>query len=210
MRREPLSLKPFVLVVSLPALFFLAAGAAVIFTSSYLLVNPTTLTKVLGAAVNYSIFGTQPPSEIKLGESFVPKEARTPMLKRFLASYNSPLAPYAEYMIKISDKYGLDWRLLPAIAGNESLFGRVVPYNSYNAWGWGVHSRGTLGFASWEEGIEKVAVGLKQNYLDQGLTTVDQIMQKYAPVSVANAYPWSDNIKFFMERLEQGKGYREE
>ncbi|GAI07781.1 unnamed protein product, partial [marine sediment metagenome] len=113
------------------------------------------------------------------------------MLRKFLESYRSPLAPYANYILEISEKYGLDWRLLTGISGNESLFGRVIPYESHNAWGWGIHSRGSLKFSSWEEGIEKVAQGLKKNYIDIGLTNIDLIMTKYAPVSVANGYPWS-------------------
>jgi len=144
-----------------------------------------------------------------MGESYVPKEARPLILGKFLESYHSPLAPYAGYILEVSEKYNLDWRLLTAIAGNESLFGRVVPHNSYNAWGWGVHSRGTVRFGSWEEGIERVARSLKEDFIDQGLVTLELMMSRYAPVSIQNDYPWADNVRFFMERLEEGKGYRE-
>ncbi len=209
MRREPLSAKPFVLLFSLPFVFFLASSTVIIFSSSYLLRHPLSLPRFFGTSTNYSSFGSQSPAAVVLGESYVSKEARPSLLRQFLESYNSPLAPYSDYILDVSDKYNLDWRLLTGIAGNESLFGRVVPYESYNAWGWGIHSRGTLRFSSWEEGIEKVARGLKENYIDQGLTTIDLIMTKYAPISVQNGYPWADNVRFFMERLEQGKGYRE-
>jgi len=209
MRREPLSAKLFVLFAGLPLIFLSASSAAVLFSANYLLRHPSTPPKLITTNTTYSIFGSQPPATIVLGESYVPKEARPLLLRKFLESYRSPLAPYADYILETSEKYGLDWRLLVGIAGNESLFGRVIPYESYNAWGWGIHSRGTLKFSSWEEGIDRVARGLKENYIDQGLTTIDLIMTKYAPVSVANGYPWADNVRFFMERLEQGKGYRE-
>lgn len=209
MKGEPLSAKSLVLLSSLPLLFLFAVSSALLFSAAYLTSHPLALPKLLRATTNYSIFGTQPPAPVVLGESYIPKEAKPLILRRFLESYHSPLAPYANYILEVSEKYNLDWRLLTGIAGNESLFGRVIPYNSYNAWGWGVHSRGTLKFGSWEEGIEKVAQGLKKNYIDKGLTTIDLIMTKYAPVSVANGYPWADNVRFFMERLEQGKGYRE-
>ena len=144
-----------------------------------------------------------------MGESVVPAEARLMILHDFLASYHSPLVPYASFILETSEKYGLDWRLLTAISGNESLFGRVTPPNCYNAWGWGIHSRGTLCFSNWEEGIETVAEGLKENYIDQGFVTVEQIMMKYAPVSVANGAGWNDSINFFMDRLERAHNYRQ-
>jgi hypothetical protein len=210
MKSEPLSVKSFALLLVLPIAFFVTSSGAILFSSGYLLRHPINIPKLLGVGENnYSAFGSQPPPAITLGVSYVPEEARPELLRHFLASYNSPLTPYADYILEISEKYGLDWRLLTGIAGNESLFGRVVPYESHNAWGWGIHSRGTLKFSSWEEGIEKVAKGIKENYVDKGLATIDLIMTKYAPVSVANGYPWADNVRFFMERLEQGKGYRE-
>jgi hypothetical protein len=217
MKSEPLSPKSFLrrcsgrglLLFSLPLIFFFASSGAVLFLTTYLLGHPISPAEILGIGANYSVFSTKPPASAILGESYVSKRARPELLRDFLESYRSPLAPYAEYIIEISENYNLDWRLLTGIAGNESLFGRVIPYNSYNAWGWGVHSKGTLRFGSWEEGIETVAKGLKENYIDKGLTTIDLIATRYAPVSIQNDYPWADNVRFFMERLEQGKGYRE-
>lgn len=209
MRIEPLSSKTLLLLFGLPLIFLFASSFALLFSSIYLLDHPLTLPKLLGAAANYSIFSTQPPTPAVMGESYVPEEARQLILRRFLESYHSPLVPYAGYILEVSEKYNLDWRLLTAIAGNESLFGRVVPHNSYNAWGWGVHSQGTVRFGSWEEGIERVTRSLKEDFIDQGLVTLELMMSRYAPVSVQNDYPWADNVRFFMERLEEGKGYRE-
>lgn len=209
MRTRPLSLRASVFLLGLPFVFFLTATGAIIFSSAYLLGHPISISKILGISTNYSIFGSQPPARAVLGETLVPEEARPLLMRHFLASYNSPLTPYVDYILAISEKYGLDWRLLVGIAGNESLFGRVTPYNCYNAWGWGIHSRGTLCFSSWEEGIEKVAKGIKEKYIDQGLTTIELIMTRYAPVSVANGYPWADKVKWFMICLERGQGNRE-
>lgn len=210
MRTRPLSPRACVFLLGLPFVFFLTATGAILFSSAYLLNHPIRVSKILGISTNYSIFSSQPPARAVLGETYIPKEARPLLMRKFLASYNSPLTTHTDHILEISDRYGLDWRLLVGIAGNESLFGRVIPYESYNAWGWGIHSRGTLKFKSWKEGIEKVAKGIKENYVDQGLTTIDLIMTKYAPVSVQNDHPWADKVRFFMERLEQGKGYREE
>ncbi len=65
--------------------------------------------------------------------------------------------------------------------------------------GWGVHSRGTLGFSGWEEAIETVARGLREDYLDQGLVTPEQMMTKYTPLSNGS---WAFGIRQFMGEME--------
>lgn len=208
MKTGPLSPNLLVFLL-LPFVFLFVTSCALLLSSGYLLAHPSAPPKLLDRTTNYALFSTQPPTPVMMGESYVSKEARPHLMRQFLESYRSPLAPYTDYILEVSEKHGLDWRLLVGIAGNESLFGRVVPPDSYNAWGWGVHSRGTVRFRSWEAGIERVAKSLKEDFIDQGLTTIELIMTKYAPVSVANGYPWADNVKWFMERLEEGKGYRE-
>ncbi|MEX2053925.1 MAG: hypothetical protein WD940_02940, partial [Patescibacteria group bacterium] len=196
------------ILLVLPLLFFLSSSLVVLFSTSTLLVASSADEPISPATAGSAIFTSPPPEGVALGESTIAREARPLILKRFLASYKSPLVPYADFILETSEKYGLDWRLLTAISGNESLFGRVTPPDCYNAWGWGIHSRGTLCFDNWEEGITAVAKGLKRNYIDQGLKTVDEIMLKYAPVSVANGTGWNENIKWFMDRLERAQNYR--
>jgi len=209
------SVRTATVLIALPLLFFASSSLGLLFSTSSLLVTSSAEETIRPTTTGPTIFGSIPPAGIVLGESAVPAEARLAILRSFLASYHSPLVPYAELILETSERYGLDWRLLTAIAGNESLFGRVMPVNPltggncYNAWGWGIHSRGTLCFSSWEEGIETVARGLKKDYLDQGLRTVEQIMLKYAPVSVANGSGWDNSINFFMERLERAQNYRQ-
>ncbi len=198
-----------VILFGLPLLFFASSSLLVLFSTSALLISSSADEFIAPPTAGPAIFGSIPPGGIVLGESVVPAEARLTILGDFLASYHSPLVPYASFILETSEKYGLDWRLLTAISGNESLFGRVTPPNCYNAWGWGIHSRGTLCFSNWEEGIEAVARGLRKNYLDQGLVTVEQIMTRYAPVSVANGAGWDNSINFFMERLERAEYYRQ-
>lgn len=197
------------ILLALPMLFFFSSSFLVLFSSSTLLIASSAEDHISPSTAGSAIFSSPPPEEIVLGESAVAKEARLLILKEFLESYHSPLVPYADLILKTSEKYELDWRLLTAISGNESLFGRVTPPDCYNAWGWGIHSRGTLCFADWPEGIEAVARGIKENYIDQGLKTVEEIMLKYAPVSVANGTGWNESINWFMERLEHAQNYRD-
>ena len=73
-------------------------------------------------------------AQIKKGEG-VKTDTRKLTLKSFLKKEQSPLANYTEKIIQESDKNNLDWRLIPAITGVESSFGKRIPYNSYNAYG---------------------------------------------------------------------------
>lgn len=120
-------------------------------------------------------------------------------LKRFLESYNSPLAEEASTFVVEADKHGLDWKLVAAIAGTESTFGKHIPPGSYNAWGWGIPtgSQSGIGFNDWEHGIATVTHGLKTRYVDRGAVTVEQMGRIYA------ASPrWAGNVRFFMGKIE--------
>ncbi|PIU02413.1 hypothetical protein COT66_00290 [Candidatus Shapirobacteria bacterium CG09_land_8_20_14_0_10_49_15] len=129
-------------------------------------------------------------------------DARPVIIQKYLEKYHSPLAPLAGLLVATSDQYGLDWRLLVAIAQQESNLGKKIPPDSYNAWGWGIHSRGTLKFASWEQAIETVAQGLKEKYLDQGYITPEEIMNKYTPLSDGS---WAAAVSQFFQELETGQ-----
>ena len=51
-----------------------------------------------------------------------PGDARSANLKAFLRKYNSDLYNHAEKIIEVSDKYGFDYRLLPAIACRNQIY----------------------------------------------------------------------------------------
>ena len=145
----------------------------------------------------YASLPAESPSvstEISIGD------ARVVIVENFLRSNNSPMTPYAEYIIDISDKYELDYRLIPAIAMKESGLGRLMPHDDCNnAWGYGIHSAGTLCFDSWEEGIEEVSKGLKENYYGIGLVTPEEIMSKWIPHSPGGL--WAVHVQQYMDRL---------
>ena len=120
-------------------------------------------------------------------------------LKSFFRKYNSPLFDYAEHIVKISDKYKFDYRLLPAIAMQESNLCKFTPDDSHNCWGWGIYGTTVTKFDSYDEGIEVVAKGLKDHYLDNGLVTATAIMEKYTPSSQGS---WARGVNTFLRMLE--------
>ena len=129
-------------------------------------------------------------------EKTIPQaDKRLTKLEKFLESYGSPLAEYAEVFIETADKYGLDWKLVPAITGVESTFGKQIPANSYNAYGW---ANGAFYFESWEQSIDIVSKALKEKYVDRGLDTPYKMGPVYAPPSKT----WAYKVIYFMNKLD--------
>lgn len=128
-------------------------------------------------------------------------DARPEIIRQFLARHKSPLESYADLLVATSDKYGLDFRLLVAIAMQESNLCKKIPDDSYNCWGFGIYGDKVHRFKNYEEGIERVAKTLRENYVNKGLVTPEQIMAKYAPPSVDKGGPWAQGIRKFFEEL---------
>lgn len=126
-------------------------------------------------------------------------DGRTKNLKQFFRKYNSDLYDHADYIVKVSDKYQFDYRLLPAIAMQESNLCRFIPENSYNCWGWGIYGTLVTRFSSYEEAIDTVALGIKTHYIDQGLVTASSIMRKYTPPSTGS---WAKGVNTVLGWLE--------
>lgn len=131
------------------------------------------------------------------------QDARAALVATFLERYRSPLEPYDYYgtlFVNLADKYNFDFRLLPAIAMQESNLCKSIPANSFNCLGFGIHERGTLEFESFEANFERAAKELKANYIDRGLTTPEDIMTKYTPSSdgswAASVNQWMTEIRY--------------
>lgn len=115
-------------------------------------------------------------------------------ITKVLQKYNSPITSSVDDFLKNCIEYELDCYLLPSIAGLESFFGRYTHPNSNNGFGWG---GGYIMFGSWSEGIRTVARGLRENYIDKGAITTDQIGPIYA-----QSPTWSPKVKFFQNQFE--------
>lgn len=146
------------------------------------------------------IYASLPNDFPKVDGSYSVADARPELIRNYLVRYNSPLVGLENYMVQKADEYGLDYRLIPAIAQQESNLCKIIPPETYNCWGWGIHSRGTLGFNSYEEAIDTVMKGLKEEYIDKGYTTPDTIWKKYTPGSPNGA--WAKGVNQFMAAME--------
>ena len=112
-------------------------------------------------------------------------------VRAYLTERNSPLAQYAQEIVKAADEYGIDYRLLPAISIIESS-GGIHTFRTYNAWGWGKKN-----FSSWEEGIWAVSKGLG-NYYSRGLNTPQKISVYYCPPSAGE---WARKVSSVMREI---------
>ncbi|MDO8451949.1 MAG: hypothetical protein Q7S76_03710 [bacterium] len=129
-----------------------------------------------------------------------PEDKRVKLLRGYLVSHKSPLADVAGHFVSEADKHNLDWKLVAAIAGVESTFGKHIPAGSYNGWGWGIPTGASYGiaFADWKNGISEVSEGLRHRYIDRGAVTIEQIGRIYA---ASPAWPWK--VRFFLAEIEQ-------
>ncbi len=125
----------------------------------------------------------------------------TDMRPYYVANFlkNTKLEPYAQLMVETSDKYGIDYRLIPAIAIRESGGGNAIKEVTHNAWGF---ENGRTVFDSWENAIETVAKTLKERYIAKGLTTPEEIMPVYAPPQIDKGGTWAQEINLLFSKLE--------
>lgn len=127
------------------------------------------------------------------------QDERAHILKAFLHANNSPLEYEANTFVEEADRNNLDWRLVAAIAGTESTFGKVLPKNSFNAWGWGIPTGADDGvhFKDWKDGIAQVSEGLRENYYGKGAKNVYDVGWIYA----ANGDSWGTHVQYFMDQI---------
>lgn len=123
-------------------------------------------------------------------------DLRPHKLAKFLGQHGSLLANYADEFVHQADRNRLDYRLLPAISGVESTFGRNYIAGTYNVYGWG---KGSIPFGSWVDGIAKVSTALRTNYYDRGAVTIEQVGRIYDPPGAAN---WAYGVNYFMDQIE--------
>ncbi|OGG08523.1 hypothetical protein A2154_04470 [Candidatus Gottesmanbacteria bacterium RBG_16_43_7] len=138
-----------------------------------------------------------------LGSVIYAADGRQILLDEFLRG--SPMEGKAEIFVTNATKYGIDYRLLPAIAMCESNLGKRIPSSqSFNAWGIGVYSGQHHGatFASWDQAIEWVNYYVYEKFTTRQIVDIYEIGAIWAPPSVENGNSWANCVKSFMEQIE--------
>ena len=144
-------------------------------------------------------YAALPTSENIFDGEIVSEDGRVESIRQFFARYNSPLEEHAPLIVALADEYDLDYRLIPAIAMQESTLCKKIPLGSYNCWGYGIYGGKVTRFADYPEAIETVTKGLAKRYIAQGLKTPQEIMKKYTPSSNGS---WAQGVNSAMKQME--------
>ena len=130
------------------------------------------------------------------------RQEKIEALEKFFEAQKSPLKEDADTFVRVAEKYGLDYRLLPAISCMESSCGKRILPNSYNPFGWGIYGKNAIYFKSFEEAIETVGKGISEKYVAKGLDTPEKIAPVYTPPNSVN---WRNGVNFFISKIENPK-----
>lgn len=112
-------------------------------------------------------------------------------IERFLADKHSPLATQATQIVAASNRYEVDPRLIVAISGVESDFGRVC--RGFNAWGW---NNGRTRWRSWGESIDAFTRAISERY--PNWRNVRSMAARYNPNT---PHSWSKKVTALMASI---------
>lgn len=182
------------------AAWFSSAVTALIFAFVFTVYisMPKTINLV---SQNFKIYASLPENGMEVSEDIQGVDSRTKIIENFFKGYNAPLSEFANEFVTVADKYQMDYRLLPAIAMQESNGGKKVIGDSKNPFGYGIYGGSVLKFNSFADAIERVGRSLREDYLNKGLSKPEEIMAKYTPPSIALGGPWAKGVSTFMEEL---------
>lgn len=123
---------------------------------------------------------------------------REESLRAFFKKYDSPLEHNAQTFINVADKYGMDYRLLPAISGVESTYCKQIIEGTYNCYGWGIYGNNVIAFDSYDTGIEEVGKGIFEGYIVKGADSVEEIAPIYNPNTPLH---WGGKVRYIMSQI---------
>jgi hypothetical protein len=179
--------------------FFLLTPFVLALTLSLLTYNSFQQNNIVAMGRNPKVaFAALPAASGTLKIDIVSQDARLVAVKDFFKKYHSDLLPYADEVISSADKYGLDFRLIPAIAMQESGGCKNAPKDSYNCWGFGIYAKKVTKFENYAQAIDTVTKTLAKQYKANGLETPEQIMTRYTPGSNGS---WAKGVNQFMNQL---------
>lgn len=120
------------------------------------------------------------------------KETTAAQIAAFLNQFRSPMEQHSHEIVRAANRYGVDPKLIVAIAGVESTFGRKC--RGYNAWGW---NGGRTRWSSWSESIEEYTRLLSENYPNRD--NVRRVARTYNPNTPE---AWGRKVNYLMASIE--------
>jgi hypothetical protein len=139
-----------------------------------------------------------------LSATVVAGDSRILLVEEFLRKHKSPMTSFAKDIVAEADRFGIDFRMLPAIAMCESGAGKRMPKkDEYNAFGIAVYTGQLHGkaFDSWPHAIAWVSQYVRERYYDRGHTNLYDIGAIWAPPSVEKGYSWTNCVQSFQDDI---------
>jgi len=179
--------------------FSILTPFVLVLTLSLLTYNSFQRNNIVAMGENPKVaFAALPVASGTLKINIISQDARLVAVKDFFKKYHSELLPFADDVINSADKYDLDFRLIPAIAMQESGGCKNAPKDSYNCWGFGIYAKKVTRFNNYPDAIDTVTKTLAKQYKANGLETPEQIMTRYTPGSNGS---WARGVNQFMNQL---------
>jgi hypothetical protein len=149
-------------------------------------------------ASNIGSLPQKPVATVEVSADDIRKD-RAETIDAYFEARSMPLAGKGMTFVLVAEKYGLDWRLLPAIAVRESSGGKKSC--GFNPFGWGsckIHN-----FTSYEQAIEALGKNLgganpKTAQYYAGKTSAEKLYNYNG--TVVPAYP--DEVAQIMKKIE--------
>lgn len=138
-----------------------------------------------------------------LAAEITAEDGRVMLLNEFLKG--TPMDNLGSMIVSLADKYGVDYRIVPAIAMCESNLGKRIPgKTSFNAWGIGVYTGQNTGakFQDWPQALEWVFQFLHNKFVNKGIVNLQEIGAIWAPPSVEKGHSWANCVETFMRKIE--------
>jgi len=168
--------------------------------SASISIKPTDSQNIVSNFDDPVVFSALPSFDQQIQTSIKTADARPEIIRQYLNRYESPLEPYSNLIVNLSDQYNFDYRWLVAIAQQESGLCLHIPENSFNCWGWGIYGDKVTRFDSYEDALRRIAPQFTKIFL-KGLHDKDpsEVMKTYTPPSDGS---WADGVSQFFDNLE--------
>lgn len=115
-------------------------------------------------------------------------------ITKYLKRVGSPMVGSAKNFAEVAKRNNLDCYLLPSIAGVESTFGKNVPRNSFNPFGW---NNGKYAFTNWDHAILVVGNTLGEKYVKRWAARTPEQIGRYYAADPA----WPRKVRSFMLKI---------
>jgi len=118
--------------------------------------------------------------QTKFKEPIRPRDPKAIALENYLRRQDSPLHKHSDLIIELSKLYGVDYKMIIAIAGLESGYCEIN-IGKNNCWGFGSYSWPTL-----ETGIREYFRLMNKGYFSKGRNTIQEIAPIYNSANTEN------------------------